>query len=1709
MPLASVRALVAASLLCLALVRPAAAQSIDLPGVATDSEQFAVDLSRRFVAGASAATRSQTERRAAAAAARNDWTAAATALEERLGQGQGHADLWLQLAQAELKRVPPDAGRALSAAWQSYQAGDEPADQAAAMVVAAQALTAQNRPAQAGLALQQAVTLVPDNAGYQQLLADANRAAGMLVQRFTAQEDTDPPRACILFNIAPSRRNDFHPEDWVRLDPPVPDAAVTHEGDQICVSGLPLAATTRAILRAGLPAEGGQALKATETVPLALGNRPPTLVFDSRLFVLPHGQPPRITLTSANVSTVKVTVALFTERTLLPWAHINGLGKPLEAYLASSMTSDAVRVVWSGAADIPGFRSNALLHTVLPLPADAMRAPGLYAVSVRTDDGQAPYVASAVQPVLQTDLAPTVWRGTDGLTVQVRGYSDARPREGVTLRLMAQNNDILAQTVTDAGGFARFAAPLLHGEGVMAAAAVQGMLDPPSGSGGATDFVSLSLDATAFDLSDRGVSGAKQPGVLDAFLWTDRGIYRPGETLQLMALLRDNGGQPVQRPAHLRVLRPNGEVFQDTVVQPGGGGSLHLPVTLSPNATAGVWGAQLLDDPAQPPIGSLQFKVDAFIPDRMAVTLGALPGQLTANQAEAVPVTARYLYGAPGAHLSGSAAIHLAFAPDPPAALAGYQVGLVDEAFAPLASRVDLPPTDDQGRTTLPLRLAALPDTTHPVQAALDVEIDDPSGHATHAPATVPVRPAAPLIGIKPLFNGSVNAGAEAAFDMAAIDPDGRRIALPVRLRLVRERPEWRLVKKENLSSYATVWRDEPLETHDQTIPADGVLHFARTLPFGRYRLEVAQKDGLAASSVRFRSGWASSDSPDVPDRADVSADQRSYPPGATARVHVAAPFGGPATLLVLTDRVQATRVVDVPDAGGDFDVPVDPAWGPGAYVAVHVFRPGGAGQRPDRAIGLVWLGIDPAPRHLDVMVEAPATVRPRAVAHATVHTAPGAWVSVAAVDEGILRLTDFATPDPAPHFLGRRALGVDIRDDWGRLIAQADGDSAALRQGGDEGAARRPNIPQQVVSLFQASVQADAEGHVDVALPYPDFDGQVRLMAVAWDGNRLGSGAADMLVRDPLIAEPLLPRFLAPGDTARLAVLLQNLELPEGMVTVHVSADGPLALQDDPTITTTLAQGAQAVPSLLVRAVGAGVGHVRLDVSGPGGFQARHEAALDIHSVRAPDGDVAARELAPGMDAVLSPPTARFLPGTWRASATFGGAVRYDAAAVVRALEAYRLSCLEQAASKGLPLAMLPDGAMAGPDRAIRLQREVDDVLDHERFDGSFGLWSATDTAEPWLSEYATEFLLRARRAGASVGEAGLNDALAYQVQQAFIGGDKPENYAAQAYGLYVLALAGQPRGGANRVLFESLDKLPTPLARAQLGAALALGNDQPRAERAFAAALDSPERKPWFADYGTALRDQAAVAVLLKESGLLPDRLAALLARLPGADTKPTALSTQEQAWLGAAAAALGRNGAVTRIDLDGRTLPPSPVVTVSLDGAATARNLGDQAVWQTVSVSGVPALAPPAAGSAMRLTRRLLNLDGSALDVTRLRQNTVFIMLLEGASEDGQPHRTQLVQGLPAGWEIAGRLAEGAVSGLPWLGTLSPTVASPAADDQFLAVMALTPEQPGFRIAVRLRAVTPGNFELPGADVSDMYRPGVFASGAEGRIDVLPPR
>lgn len=1697
-------------LLILALLVPDPGRAFELPGLSNDAATYANGLTRRFPAGATPQQRSQAETRARAAEARNDWPAAAAAWEERIGAGQATADHWMALANAQLRRTPPEANRALQSGWQAFMMVPGGPPEVPSLQVMAEALRRLDQPMWQIQALEAVAERTPEDAKARDALATARRAAGVLVRRIRAEPDAEPARACLDFTSAPARRTDWQPQDWVRAEPAIPGMAVVREGDTLCVAGLPWGRTTRLTLRAGMPGEDGLRVNRDATYAIAMPNRPARIAFDSRAFLLPRGQEARVTVATVNVTAVSLRLVRVTERNLVTLTRDWRPGQAMDEWLAESLSEDMGRVVWEGRADLPAAEANRTARSALPLP-DAVRSagPGMYVLVARPGDGQGRGPASAL-PILATDLGLTAWRGSQGIAVQVRGFTDATPRAGVRTALLARNNDILAEATTGEDGLARFGAAVLRGQGNLAPIAIHAF----SGE----DFASLDLETASFDLSDRGAAGAPHPGPLDAFVWLDRGIYRPGEVVNIGALLRDGGGQPVDLPARLRIKRPNGQVFFETVPARLGGAAFVQTVALSASAPVGAWTVEVLADPDLPPIGSASFRVDAFVPERLEVTAGPAPGALVPGTAMDLPVTARFLYGAPGAGLTGTAELRLATDPEPFEAWRGWRFGLMDETFAPDLVSFDIAETDADGRSTLSVLLAEAPDTTRPVKADVTVLMAEPGGRTSGPRLSLPVRARGTLLAIRPAFEGgAVNDGAEAAFDIAAVNPAGAAIPATLRVRLVRERPDWRIVVRERLARYETVWRDEPVDSADVTVAPGQPARFARTLGFGRYRIEVTEPSGpsasgLAIASYRFRAGWAQAEAAEVPDRVDLAADRRSYAAGDTARIRITSPFAGRASIAVLTDRLVSTREVAVPEAGTEVEIPVDAAWGPGAHVAVTVFRAGDTpANRPGRALGLAWIGLDPAARQMAVTIEAPALARPNTRIQVPLRLAGAtgtAMVTLAAVDEGILRLTNFASPDPARHFLARRRLGLDIRDDYGRLIAPAEGEAAVLRQGGDgmDGAGLQ-SIPQRLVALFSGAVAVGADGTATIPLDLPDFAGELRLMAVAWDGARIGAASRPMTVREQAVAEALLPRFLAPGDEVRLPLLLHNVELPAGVFTATLTATGAIQLAGPARIEQSLAAGARALPATSLRGTMAGEGTLRLSVTGPNGFTTARESTITVRSSRGPVTEVAIRSIAPNEQVPVALPSDRFIGGTWRATATWGAPVRYDPQALLRGLRAFPLDCVEQAASRVMALAYAPANPDTAQEDQALLGRAIASVLDRQRFDGRFGYWSAEGTVHIWASLYATEALLRARTAGAPVPEAALAAALRAADEDLENTPDEPAELAAQAYRVHLLALAGKNRLGAARRLAERVERLPTPLAKAQLAAAFARAGDRDRAEAIFAQALANPTRNVWYTDYGSTARDALATALLLRESGVAQDRLPALLGRLPGADFTPANSNTQEQAWAVAAAFVLGRDGRPARITMGDRELPVQPVLTQSLTVATTARNRGDQPVVQAVSITGVPTSPLPAASQGMRVARRFLDLAGQPVNLDTLRAGTTFVLLIEARATTNERHEAMVIQGLPAGWEIAGRIAAGEVPGMPWLGTISEPEAQPARDDRFAAAVTMTAQQPLVRLAVRLRAVTAGRFELPGLEAQDMYRPGVFARQNVARIVVLP--
>jgi len=1673
-------------------------------------------------------------------AARKDWTAAIASQETAIVAGADPVGAWLNLSQfwqtqAEQKQDEETRDRAKErtrqAAWNAYQAARVPFERARALFRLGELYDRAKEPKQALAAFREGLELEdnPRIAKRYQELADAH---AFQIKGVEVESDSATPKICLQFSDDLAKGRQVHYEDYLVIEPAL-QPVVSAQGRQLCVEGVRHGQSYTIKARAGIPSAAGEKTRAAQDFTAKVEDREPTLGFRGTAYVLPKASGQQLPLISVNMDQARVRVLRINDRNLLQQILDRRLANPLDGYDISRVAKNSGELLWEGTLNLSSGERNQDVTTAIPVN-EILRdpQPGIYIVAAEPlKEDPDSYQNRATQWLVVSDIGLFTLRGNDGLHVFARSLATAKPLTGLDLRLYARNNSELGQATTDNKGYVRLDPGLLRGGGGREPALLMAY-----GNG---DYNFLDLTKPAFDLSDRGVEGRAAPGAVDAFLYTERGVYRPGETVELMALVRDSRGYALpDAPLTLKLFRPDEvEAGQPKPGQPALGG-YHVQLPLALNARTGTWTVKAYADPKGEPVGQVSFQVEDFVPQRLKLELSSTTPVLKPDEPAIVDINGRFLYGAPAANLKAEAEVVLNEDPNPYPTFPGYRFGLAQDSWTAKRFPVALAGTDAQGKAQAQVTLSETPDTSRPLQARVRVSLFEPGGRPVSRSLNLPYRPQPFAIGIKPRFgDDGIPIGQEAGFDVIVLDPLGQPLAKGgLRADLVREDHQYYWYYDESRWNYKLVIRDgAPVTSQTLNIAAGQPAAFAhRITEWGNYRLDVLDPSNGVASSVRFTVGWfeSPSENSDTPDQMKVTLDQPRYQAGQTAKVFVRAPFAGEVLLNVVGDRLWLSKTVSAPADGATVELPIPTEWGPGVYVTATAFRPADntAQRGPGRAIGVAWVGLDPAPRTLNVALTAPTEWKPRQTVDLPV-TVTGldagqpAYVTIAAVDEGILQLTDFVSPDPAKYFLGKRRLGMQLLDLYGKLI-EAGGRAGQLKVGGDADSRQLDASGVRTVktlALFSGPVALDAGGQAKIPLALPDFNGQLRLMAVAWDRNRLGRAEAAPLVRDPLVARVYLPRFLAPEDESRVSVTVQNLSAPPGEYHIRLTADGAAAVTEPAAFTFTVADSAvQSSESrtFTLRGVQPGVGQVRLHLDGPNGFQLVRESEIGVRPAQAITTTRTAKRLNPGESLrVGNELLGDYLAGTGQARLSFSSRPNLNVPELLAELDRYPYGCLEQTTSRALPLlyfnqvaeVWVGHNATEAGLRA-RVQDAIQRILTLQDAGGGFGLWSPDSNVENWLSAYAMDFLVRARQERYLVPESAYQHGLKYLQEQLNQESFEEAQLGWRAYALYVLARVQQAAIGDLRYLHDNhLQKLPSAMAQAQLGAALARYGELGRAKEAFTAALNRQDRVA-VRDYGSPLRDRAALLTLLAESGLLPDRLPPLAEEVATTFNQRRYASTQEQAWLLLAAQALLKQPGQLRLAVGGQATtadpfylaPTVPQVTQGL----TIANQGTQAAWYTLNLSGVPVAPQPPAQEGFTISRRYYTRAGKEVDPAQIRQNDLLVAVITGTVQGGEEQQALVVDLLPAGLEIENaRLAHNTgTSEIAWLPALTETLHTEFRDDRFVAALDFDAgDQRKFTLAYLVRAVTPGVYRQPAVYVEDMYKPWQFGRGAMGTVKV----
>jgi alpha-2-macroglobulin len=1572
-----------------------AADAADKPYENSDLADSAVQLEAQIKSDAGAPTKpvAQLRKDADAAFARNDFRTGMAVLGQIVAAQPLDSTTWLRLARTIMQIRPANdeekgtlLDHAATAAYIAYERTTNANEEADSLAFLGTALSQRQqwRPALDALRLSLERREVADvRAQYERLRVQY----GFRALDYTIDADTASPRACFQFSEDLPERTDFSP--FVVLagtDKP----ALSVAEKQLCVEGLKHGDTYAITLRAGLPSVVHESLSKSIDYSIYVRDRRPAVRFSTTAYVLPRTGQRGIPVISVNTKSVAVEIYRVTDRNLIDTIEGSRYGqtdfqRSLDRYDIENLKSSGGIAVWQGELAVEAAPLNEDVTTAFPVDqAIGDLKPGVYVMVASPQETKDPnsYEALATQWFIVSDLGLSAFSGNDGIHVFVNSLATADAKNGIDVQLISRANEILATHRTDAAGHVQFEQALASGEGG-SAPALLAAADPKG------DYAFLSLTASAFDLTDRGVAGRPVPNGLDAFVYAERGVYRSGETANLTALLRDaQGTAAVAVPLTLVVERPDGVEYRRTLIADQGLGSHSLALPLVASAPTGTWHVRAFTDPKRPAVGETSFLVEDYIPDRIEFDLNSSSSAISQKNPAAIDVAGRFLYGAPAANLDLEGEVKIGVAQERNG-FPGYQFGLEDEEVEATQQPLDdLPSTDDAGKAHFDVAVDKLPSSTRPLEADVTVRMTEPGGRAVEHKITLPVTPGGKMIGVKPLFSGrSLGDGASAAFDVVVVAPNGSPVTQSgLHYELLRISEHYQFYKRDGS------WHFEPVKT--TTRVADGTIntapdkpgHIALPVNFGRYQINVSMPEaGGATTSVGFDSGWYVDASADTPDMLETALDKSEYKPGDTMTVAVTTRSAGRLTLNVVGNRLLASQTADVKPGLNQVKVAVGADWGSGAYIVTTLRRPldAPAQRMPGRAIGVQWFAIDRAAKTLTVNLTLPALLRPNSTLQIPVKidglkAGDEARIAIAAVDVGILNLTNYKPPSPGDYYLGQRALAAEIRDLYGNLIDGMQGVRGQIRSGGDEAPALQSPPPSgPPLSLYSGIVTVGADGTAQVSFAIPDFAGTVRVMAVAWSKDKVGQASADVIVRDPVVLTATLPRFLLPGDRSTVHLDLDNVEGQPGDYSIAVSTTDAVMAGAGAAQKLALRAKERGAVTVPITATGAGNGAVRVDVSGPSGFALSRSYVL---AVRPPAQIIARRtvkSLAKGESLTVSNDLfADLVPGSGAVSVSVGSSAALDAASLLAALDRYPFRCSEQITSRALPLLYVSGLASeahlaldASSDQRVRDSIEM--LLTRQDSTGSFGLWSVGGD-DLWLDSYVTDFLTRAREHKFTVPEAAFKLALDRLRNVIANTNDPSVNSNDLAYALYVLARNGAAPMGDLRYLADSkLDSLSTPLAKAQVAAALALAGDRARAERIYAAALAdmAPQSNDPFDrhDYGSSLRDAAAIVTLASESGAAPATVQAAVQKVEAARAALRPTSTQEDAWLLLAASAMAKDATSLALDVNGETTQKPVFRTIRAAGLQQplrVTNNADGEVRAVVTVSGAPLTPEPAA-------------------------------------------------------------------------------------------------------------------------------------------------
>ncbi|MBC6492128.1 alpha-2-macroglobulin [Flavihumibacter stibioxidans] len=1355
---------------------------------------------------------------------------------------------------------------------------------------------------------------------------------------------------------------------------------------------------------------------------------------------------------------------------------------------------------------------------------------GSYHIRIRSADD---YWVNDNRFVSLSDIGLIVKEGRDKIFVFANSIKSAQALKEVNVVAYGANNQVLGLGTTNADGVAEISYARKELAGFKPAMVIAKTV---------TDFNYMLFNNTAVNTSRFEVGGKTLNTTgLDAFVYGERDIYRPGEKLNFALVVRDYQWKiPGEIPLKFKFLFPTGKEmksFRKNLNRQGStDGSIDIPVAaITGTYTLEVYsGNDVL-------LASSPFMIEEFVPDRIRVTAKLDKTTLLPGEKAGLQVNAVNFFGPPAANRNYETEIQVKQKLFSPKKYKQYNFNLTNQNSF-FDKKLVEGKTDENGNAGLVYEVPDIYRNIGLLQANFYTTVFDETGRSVSRKSSADIY-------TQPVFFGIGDNGYDyfplnqaVKFPLLALDKQEKVLSgVSAKVEVIKHEYRTVLSRSGDYFRYDSQPEDKVVASVTTSVSGENTSYSFVPRSPGNYEIRISIPGAGAYVSRSFYSygywgGDNNSFEVNTEGQIDIETDKAAYAAGETVKLLFKTPFSGRMLVTMEQDKVLSYRYVDVDKRSAALELPLTSEHLPNVYITATLIKPHEVSDIPlTVAHGFSNITVEDKRKQMPVEIIASESVRSRTRQKVKVKAPAGSMVTLAAVDNGVLQVTGFSTPDPYQYFYAQRALAVNAFDLYPLLFHEIRGVRSSTGGDGDLRMDQRvnpmPNKRVKILSYWSGLAVANGSGEASFEFDIPQFSGEVRLMAVAHKDDRFNSAEKNMKVADPVVLSTALPRFLSPGDSIVVPVTLTNTTAKPFNARTTIKVTGPLvAVSQQQQDVNIGANGETRVTFTVIAKPAVGTGKVVIETQG-GGEKFSETTDITVRPASTLQKMTGSGVLSANSSGTVNIATADFLPASLQYRLVVSRSPALELATQLSSLVQYPYGCTEQTVSAAFPQLYFADLAdlmqkekASAAGAASNVSEAIRKIKMRQLYNGAITLWDDAGTEHWWTSVYAAHFLVEAKKAGYDVDRSLLETLLGYLgyrlgVRSAinyYYNRNQQKKIAPKevAYSLYVLALAGRSNI-ASMNYYKARPDLLSLDSKYLLAAAYAIAGDKARFRELLPTSFSGEESVAQSGgSFYSDIRDEAVALNALLEVDPANAQVPVMAKHVVAKFRQRSWYSTQESAFgflaIGKLAARAARTSVSADILVNGKQVAKLGNNSIKL----SSKSLGGNSVtintkgngplyywWESEGISQSGAYKEE--DNFLKIRRRYFDRNGNVISSNRFRQNDIVIVQLTlEKSYSGTLENIVLTDLLPAGFEIENPRTKD-IPGMDWIRDAESPVSLDVRDDRIHLFVDAGKNRQVYYYAVR--AVSPGVFQVGPASADAMYNSEFHSYHGAGKVVV----